>query len=183
MLHDHHPYLGWEALPHVEGCLASGWLVHERSRPRLGVERLELRVVCTSCGAVHHFALDGREGRIEREITTTVRIGFGAAPIRSAGLWLWAGRIPDGGTRPAGYLVTTVKTSPSSRAEVAGSVSRYRTPRGAVRWMAAVGYSPAVTNQEGFRTVRAAASWLAAELSRSAGDGRGAGTPGAEADR
>lgn len=63
-------------------------------------------------------------------------------------------------------MATTVKARPQRRDEIVGAVARYRTVRGAHRWLAAIGYDPAVENQDGFRSAGAAAAWLADRLAR-----------------
>lgn len=132
--------------------------------------RLELRFVCPSCGAAQVLRVDtdtrpdARSGVRLREATSTRRIGYGCPPRRAAGLWLWPVPAPDGSDDPASYVVTTVNDRRERREEIAGAVARYRTARGAHRWLAAVGYDPSVENQDGFRSAGAAAAWLADRL-------------------
>lgn len=167
---DSSPYIGWTPLPHDPGCGQAEWLVHERGRDVLDGSRLDLRFVCPSCGAAHLLRVDTdtrpdtRWGLQVREATTTRRIGYGCPPRRAAGLWLWPAPAPDGSDDPANYVVTTVKARPQRREDVVGAAARYRTARGAHRWLAAVGYDPAVENREGFRSAGAAAGLLADRL-------------------
>lgn len=139
--------------------------------------RLELRFVCSSCGAVHLLRVDtdarpdARWGVRFRKATSTRRIGYGCPPRRAAGLGLWPVPASDGSDDPTSDVVTTVKSRPERREEIAGAVARYRTVRGAHRWLAAVSYDPAVENRDGFRSAGAAAACLAERLTSGA-DGR-----------
>lgn len=193
---DSRPYVGWMSLPHEASCGEPQWLVHERARDVADGTRLELRLGCPSCGAAHLITVesdsrsDARWGVTRRESTSTHRIGFGGAPQRVCGLFLWPGPAPHASAAPASYAVTTVNERPGCREEIAGSVSRYLTPRRAARWIAAVGYDPAVKIRDGFRSARAAAAWLADQLAsglrpetrgpREAGSGPGPARNGAD---
>lgn len=92
---DSRPYIGWTPLPHEPGCGQERWLVHERGRDVLDGSRLELRFVCSSCGAADLMRIDidagpdARWGVRLREATSTRRIGYGYPPRRAASLWLW----------------------------------------------------------------------------------------------
>lgn len=167
------PYVGWTPLPHDPGCTQARWLVHERDREVIDGIRLELRFICPSCGAAHLLRVDtdtrkdAHWGVRLREATTTRRIGYGCPPRRASGLWLW----PEGPSRaphePTSYVVTTTKDRPERKEEIAGALSRYRTPRGAPRWVAIVGYDPALRSRDGYRSAGAAAAWLADQLAGS----------------
>ena len=176
------PYIGWTPLLHADGCRASGWLAHER-RSWDG-RRLELRLVCPGCGAAHVATMGSPAGDVAptRETTTTRRLGFGCPPVRTTGLWLWPGTTGPDAVGPSGYVATMDANRPNGRNAIRGLVSRYRTKRGAIRWAASVDCDPATEARDGFRSVRAAARWLAGRLTGGAvaepdggPDGAGAG--------
>lgn len=167
---DHNPYLDWDRLGHHAGCKSPGFEVHRKLRERLTRDELDIRAVCTSCGAAHLIGVtlpndpDAGYGH-GWEITTTDRLGFGAPPLKVAGLYLWPGPSLDyTDNKPLVYEVTRSADRPQARQDIAGTVSQYVTPRHAHRWRGAAGFSPASASEDGFTTPRAAARWVAGQL-------------------
>ena len=190
---------GWQALAHGAGCAAPSWQVdirrEERYRPRRGgpahscpnadeecghsdrYERITVRAVCTSCGAAR--LISGEEH--SQAYTTTAELGYGSAPIRKAGLWLWPGPPLDSGwldTGPWDYLVTRERVARVTADDVVALVGQGRGPRGGTTWWAVAvpdpngkyGYSPLRharnATDEGARlsSLGAAVRWVAAAL-------------------
>lgn len=200
-------YLGWERLTHARICKKPSWEVDVRTddetryRGRYGEPRpahkcddedcghgnsfaqITVRVVCRSCGIAEVITGEHNDdtGRSTTRIST---LGYGMAPRKVAGLFLWPGqpwlalgRAATGephdflvtATRPAGDLVTA--------ADVVGQITQSRGQRGGVVWNALAVADPAGPYgtyrvreglvafrfcQEGtLRSIAAAAKWIA----------------------
>lgn len=145
-------YLGFVPMTsHRPTCSRAGtslWEVARIHRERLrsqeaGGPRTEttVRMVCTECGVVH---LDRGENWATTG-TTTREIGYGAKPIRCAGLWLHPGPIYPvrDGADPDAYYVTGSPERPADPRDVIGIIGSYQPWDGirnrAVRWWAGVG--------------------------------------------
>lgn len=134
------------------------------------IRRTSLRLSCPECGVIEFHTVDGY---VQRQWSSSAELGYGAAPVRLAGLWLWPGPIGpyDRERGPESYFVTTDNVRPSSPEMVAGSLGwsrNYARTNGAVRWHAGLGchkWGGIVTAAPGpFTSRTAAAKWLAAEL-------------------
>lgn len=142
------------------------------------VRRTTLRLFCPECGTVQFHSTDPEYGLdLAREFTTTAQIGYGSAPVKVAGLYLWPGPLMPYSEKngPETYLVTTDDVRPSSPDMVAGVLGWGRNlerTNGAVRWFAGTGchkwggVEKAAPGKFSSRT--AAAKWLAAELAAAA---------------
>lgn len=190
-IRDHigHQYFGYRPVPgHASECTqgpASRWEVathvdygfgeHDRE-----VRRESLRLTCTECGAVRFYGTTPDFGPgLEVDITTTAGLGFGAAPERVAGVWLWPGPLALYAEKhgPESYLVTAYKVRPSSPGAVVGLIGWGRNlarSNGAVRWHAGVGCTEWGSIKEAapdhFTSKTAAAKWLAGQLESRRGD-------------
>lgn len=151
--------------------------------------KLTVRVVCRSCGRAH--LLTGEyHGQTH---TTTARLGYGLPPRKVAGLWLWPGEphlyvFREESAEPHDFLVTRPGAARVTKDTVVGQVTQWRGKRGGVMWTAAA--VPSVDGpyggglgtirwtqaQENFKTVAAAAKWIAAQLAEDSapqgGEGR-----------
>lgn len=201
-------YLGWNVLAHAQDRRRPQWVVDVRTDAdvfrgrREGpahscpsaydtcghgerYERSTLRMVCRACGTAHILA-----GELHHvECTTTARLGYGQAPRKVSGLWLWPGdpwlsfgRMSS--DEPHDFLVTRPGVARVADADVVGQIMQGRGKRGGVVWTAAV--VPAAGSEygkygvgrirfeavsEGLRSVPAAAKWIAAHP---VGSGEGA---------
>jgi hypothetical protein len=145
-------YFGFTPMTsHRETCSRSGtnlWEVSRIHRERLRSQETggpytetAIRMVCTECGVVHldHGENWGTQG------TTTREIGYGAKPIRCAGLWLHPGPIYPyrDDTDPETYYATGSPERPTEPRDVIGIIGWYRpfngSRHGAVRWWAGIG--------------------------------------------
>lgn len=134
-----------------------------------------VRIVCRSCGVAHEIA-----GELTGRTTTSTRaLGYGLPPRKVAGLFLHPGEpflaygraVSD---EPHDFVVTRDKTERVTADNVFGTISQHRGKRGAVQWTALAvpdpdgqyGYGRPVRfahAREAFRTVAAAAKWIAAQ--------------------
>lgn len=170
-------YLGFTPIPHKPSCSRAGtgmWEVARLHRTQLGPEgpytETVIRMMCTECGVVHldHCRLSGTS------TVTVAETGYGAEPIKAAGLWLHPG--PVGNKRPRElapelYYVTGSRKPPRDHSEVIGIIGWTRpwmgTRHGAVRWWAGLGITlkgSAVTlapETPRLRSRTAAARWVA----------------------
>lgn len=188
-------YLDWEALAHGPGCRYPQWSVDlsteynafrgrrerpEHSCPNEGcghadrMDRTTVRIVCVSCGVA--FLLSGESADQQR--SSTEEVGFGQAPRRVAGLYLWPGEPLLHGwgtgvdTGPWGWLVTRNRVARVRAADVVGEIACSRGPRGGSQFAALAGPSPKGTYGhphvrytdavDGLKSVAAAAKWIAA---------------------
>lgn len=141
------------------------------------IRQTSLRLHCPECGAVQFFR---SPGHLERRLESSARIGFGSAPERLAGLWLWAGPelLPGAGYGPDAYYVTTHKIRPHRPAQVAGVIGQGRSSaraNAATRWYASLGCNDYGSGmqagpEEGFKTRGGAAKWIAGQLETRRGD-------------
>ncbi|MCX4787663.1 hypothetical protein OG369_16160 [Streptomyces sp. NBC_01221] len=182
-------YLGWRELGHGPDCPRPSWTVdvrddehyrstyggavarhscpnedcdHDGSYPRTTV-----RVVCRTCHAAH--VISGESGSSRR--TTTRSTGFGEAPRRVAGLYLWPGQ-PWFDDDPHEFLVTRSKPERVRPADVVGKIHEGRGPRGGKQFSAVALPRPNGTYgigtlrwarvKEGLPSCSAAAKWIAA---------------------
>lgn len=189
-------YLGWDLLAHRPECKRPSWTVELRDDHR-GFRRTyegpghscpnedcghdnrytetTVRIVCSSCGSAH--LLHGEDLKVTT--TSTAHLGYGLAPRKVAGLYLWPGEpwlyigraVSD---EPHDFLVTRNRVQRVSEADVAGTITQARGRRGGVLWSAA-----AVPSAEGpygissvrfarvaenLRSVAAAAKWISGQL-------------------
>lgn len=139
------------------------------------VRHENIRLTCTECGAVKFYRTGhpdyGPGLKIDR--TSTAELGFGAAPERVAGVWLWPGPLALYAEKhgPESYLVTAYKVRPSSPGAVVGLVGWARNlarSNGAIRWYAGLGCTEWGSIKEAapdhFTSRTAAAKWLAGQL-------------------
>ncbi|WP_432589969.1 hypothetical protein ABVG11_34405 [Streptomyces sp. HD1123-B1] len=202
-------YLDWTALTHRPDCCRPAWEVdvrtdrtgrdlrsygEESSRAhscpdedcdhRNTFDQTTVRVVCRSCGLAHLIRGEHTEDTGSSSMSTTC-LGFGMAPRRVAGLYLWPGEpwlaygraVSD---EPHDFVVTRTRVDRVAAQDVAGEITQGRGKRGGVVWSAATLPNPdgryglqhvrfdQVT--EGLRSVAAAAKWIAAQLASSGGD-------------
>lgn len=139
-------------------------------------EETTVRIVCSSCGIAHTIKgeLTGRGlGPVEH-------IGYGLPPRKVVGLFLYPGepflsygRLAS--SEPFDFVVTREQVDRVNEEHVFGLISQARGKRGAVQWSALAvpdpdgqyGYGRPVRfarGQEAFKTVTAAAKWIAAQL-------------------
>lgn len=176
-------YFGYRPVPgHTDECSqgpASRWEVATHVEYRLGdddqeIRRESLRLTCTECGAVRVYSTNPEFGLgLEVDRTNTAELGYGAAPERVAGVWLWPGPLALYAEKhgPESYLVTAYKVRPSSPGAVVGLIGWGRNlsrSNGAVRWHAGVGCTEWGSIKEEapdyFTSKTAAAKWLAGQL-------------------
>ncbi|MFF0626738.1 hypothetical protein [Streptomyces sp. NPDC004296] len=201
-------YLGWQLLQHAASCTRPAWVIDTKTtrgyRDRLPgesqhgcpdvdcghtdwFEHTSVRILCRSCGTVRTF-----EGELHtlggRLVENT---GYGAAPTRAAGLWLYPGPplVIGVGEEPYDHLVTREKVDRLAPHHVVGKIVRGRGPRGGTAYSAALqnpdttGAARAYADRHGdidlpwlavsgeltFKTVTAAAKWIAARLEEHSG--------------
>lgn len=148
-------YLGWTPYTHTLDCPAPTWdtveLRHDEGGHPLtmGAEphacpndmcdhnatfpRVRVRLLCRDCETVH--LLDG-EG-LTQATTTTAATGWGQAPIRASGVWLWPGRPAIPGGDPSQYLVTR-QPQALTPATLCGIITGYHDADTSRRWLAGV---------------------------------------------
>ncbi|MGW9067932.1 hypothetical protein ACWGQT_00570 [Streptomyces yangpuensis] len=189
-------YLGWESFSHAKDCKNPREETLWRSNPAyLGREggpkhtcaneycdhqdrydKLEVRILCRSCGVVRE--LSGVHHGYGTTLTAV--IGYGLAPTRASGLWLYPGEklFRDTLGDPWDYMVSEKKLERLREADVVGVIGQGRGKRGAVLWSAAAHpifrpshferSTPDVTyrtkTDQTFKTITAAARWIAARL-------------------
>lgn len=194
-------HLEWQPFAHRPDCAKPVWEVDQQTvsdklRPRREgpehecpnegcghgdhYDRITVRMVCRSCGTVHLISAEEHSNRT----TTTARIGYGQAPKRVGGLWLYPGPPlldwQDAG--PGAYLCAREKVDRLSKDDIVGAVVEGRGKRGATVWHAVIGpdFKPPARGLSGyanwaknsgdksFPTVAAAAKWVTAELEAAA---------------
>lgn len=139
------------------------------------VRHENLRLTCTECSAVRFYRSGypdyGLGLKIDR--TTTDEVGFGSAPERVAGMWLWPGPLATYAEKhgPESYFVTAYKVRPSSPGAVVGIIGWSKNlsrSNGALRWRAGIGCTDWGSIKEAapdyFTSKTAAAKWVAAQL-------------------
>ncbi|MCT9092622.1 hypothetical protein N4G70_27690 [Streptomyces sp. ASQP_92] len=187
-------YLGWTDLPHGPGCAFSSWAVDiredEHFRSSYGgattrhtcpdedcdhgrsYARTTVRVVCLSCHCAHLISGES----ISSQAATTKATGFGEAPRKVAGLYLWPGE-PWFDDEPHEFLVTHDKPKRVQASNVIGSIHEGRGPRGGKQFSATAlpatngtyGYGKLRWSraEKGFTSLYAAAKWIAAQAPES----------------
>jgi len=147
-------YFGWNPLAHAEGCTNPVWtdadvLHSEGIRPGITADhhhdcthddcghadtftRVQLRLLCRTCGTVHTISGES----LAHVISHTSATGWGQAPRQIGALWLWPGRPVLPGGEPHQYLVTR---QPETVTEdtLYGLITRYRDADQTPRWIAA----------------------------------------------
>ncbi|MFD5424822.1 hypothetical protein [Streptomyces sp. NPDC127084] len=187
-------YLGWRELPHGPACPRPSWTVDvredEHCRSSYGgaterhtcpnedcdhggsYPRTAVRVVCLACHVAH--VISGESGGNHR--TTTRETGFGEAPRKAAGLYLWPGQ-PWFDAEPHEFLVTRGKPRRLTASDVVGEIHEGRGPRGGKQFSAVAMPTPNGTYgigairweraRDGFPSCSAAAKWIAAQTRES----------------
>jgi hypothetical protein len=195
-------HLGWRPFGHRPDCAQPSWEVtqqHEsdaRRTLRGGPEhacpnedcghsahydKVTVRVLCRSCDTVHLISGEEHTSRS----TTTASTGYGQAPRKAAGLWLYPGPPlldwRDAG--PGGYLCSLAKVERLTQDDIVGAIGEGRGARGATTWSAgalptwnppAAGRAdlfPTWARGSGdttFKTVAAAAKWVKAQVDEDA---------------
>lgn len=208
-------YLGWERLAHRSNCKKPSWDVDVRTgsetRYRGGYgearpahkcgdeycahgnsfEQITVRVVCRSCGTAEVITGEHTEDT-GRTTTAAASLGYGLAPRKVAGLYLWPGEpwLPYGravSEEPYDFLITASRPAGDvvTAADVAGQITQSRGKRGGVVWNVLAVADPAGPygahgvrdghvafrfRQEGtLRSVVAAAKWIAGQLAEAGG--------------
>jgi len=206
-------YFGWDTFEHGDGCARPVWEVQHRVDQRVRPDTHEcvvegcdghlreysvvsVRMVCRSCEVAHVVRGEG----YDVATTTTAKLGYGCAPVKAHGLYLYASRpllyALDPG--PAGYLVTARKVTTPDPGDVVGIIGQSRGPRGGMQWWAGAdmtiepafvtdyysrGYPRvhAEQKQDGFRSQRSAARWIANLIHNATSEGVSTlGEPSAE---
>ncbi|MFI9311240.1 hypothetical protein [Streptomyces triculaminicus] len=200
-------HLDWQPFRHRSDCTKPVWEVDQQResdarRPRRDgpehecpngecghgahYDRITVRVLCRSCGTVHLISGEEHTSRT----TTTARTGYGQAPKKVGGLWLYPGPpLLDlrEYTSPGAYLCSQEKVDRLSEDDIVGVVSEGRGKRGGTVWYAAVGpdFKPGALGLPGFAiwaknsgdkpftTVAAAAKWVKAEVAAAADEKEG----------
>ncbi|MEU2155452.1 hypothetical protein ABZ532_10625 [Streptomyces sp. NPDC019396] len=187
-------YLGWRELAHGADCPRPSWTVdvredeHHRSSYGGATERhacpnedcdhsgsyprSTMRVVCLACHVAHVISGESVSSRS----TSTRATGFGEAPRKVAGFYLWPGQ-PWFDDEPHEFLVSRARPQRLTAADVVGEICEGRGPRGGKRFSAAALPSPNgeygirtlrwSRAQEGFISCSAAAKWIEAQTPES----------------
>lgn len=195
-------YLGWQTFRHRPDCARPVWEVDQQSEPdkrrdrRGGPEhscpnedcghhnhydKVTVRVLCRSCGTVRQISGEEHSTRT----TTTASTGYGQAPKRLGGLWLYPGPplldFMDAG--PSAYLCSLQKVDRLTEKDIVGGIGEGRGPRGGTIWSAGAlpTFEPSVTGRAApyptwakasgdkkFTTIAAAAKWVKAEVDAAA---------------
>lgn len=164
-------YLGWEPLTHTIDCTNPAWddveiRRTEGIRPQsTGADhhtcghpncehgdtfgRVQVRMVCRGCGTVRIISGEG----LTEVYSTTQNTGWGQAPTRCGGVWLWPGRPAAPGADPHEYLVT-LQGSVVNRATLYGIITGYRDSSGNRQWMAGAEPDPDGAHQVSTLRVR-----------------------------
>ena len=146
-------YLGWQPLTHTVDCANPTWDTVEARYDTGGriftqgaehhacategcshadtFGRVQLRLLCRDCQTVHIISGEG----LGAQCTTTALTGWGQAPRKLAGLWLWPGKPADAKHQPHAYLVTREHAQPTE-ANLYGIITRYRDAEGTPWWIA-----------------------------------------------
>ncbi|MEU3253170.1 hypothetical protein [Streptomyces sp. NPDC006997] len=140
---------------------------------------ITVRIVCRSCGTAEVITGEKNDDT-GRSSTSTAFLGYGLPPRKVAGLFLWPGapffsygRLTT--TEPHDFLVTADRVDRVEKKAVAGQITQTRGKRGGVVWSAAAVQSESgpygagmglrwAHAEEGFKTITAAAKWIAARL-------------------
>ncbi|MFD4895765.1 hypothetical protein ACFWNL_35945, partial [Kitasatospora sp. NPDC058397] len=144
-------YFGWSDLTHLPGCRRPAWQIatkhtperegghgcpaedcgHDGKRPRV-----EVRAVCGSCGVAHVIAGEALSSRTTHAAT----LGYGTAPRKAGGLWLYAGppRVAVEEAQPDAYLVTREKVARVRPEDVVGLITKTTGKLGGIAYTASV---------------------------------------------
>ncbi|MFE3855227.1 hypothetical protein ACFXPN_29350 [Streptomyces griseorubiginosus] len=149
-------YFGWNPLAHAEGCTNPVWddaqtMHSEGIRPCAGsdqphgcvkgddcthrdtFDRVQLRLLCTTCGIVH--TLSGES--LVHVISHTSATGWGQPPIQMGEVWLWPGRrSATAASEPHQFLVTR-QAATVTRETLYGIITSYLDSEYKPRWIAA----------------------------------------------
>ncbi|MFI5703651.1 hypothetical protein ACIA78_26840 [Streptomyces xanthochromogenes] len=187
-------YLGWAELTHGPDCARPSWTVDVREDEHFrgsyggsparhtcpdedcdhgrSYARTAVRVACVSCHRAHLISGES----INSQATTTKATGFGEAPRKVAGLYLWPGE-PWFDDEPHEFLVTQYRPKRPRASDVIGSIHEGRGPRGGKQFSAAAlstangmyGYGKLRWSraEKGFTSLSAAAKWIAVQVPES----------------
>jgi hypothetical protein len=185
-------YFAWSQPGHHQGCKRPVWEVdtridHDAWHHRGGggdhscpnedcghandYSALSIRLVCRCCEAVYLY-----RGEFEATAaTTTRRTGFGQAPRRVGGIWLYPGPpLLHDDSEPYEYLCALRRVDRLQPTDVVGCLGQRQGRRGAVLWTAGalpelrdsrsnsrpfLSYT-VLTGDVAFRTTTAAAKWV-----------------------
>ncbi|WP_326780400.1 hypothetical protein OG481_09650 [Streptomyces longwoodensis] len=182
-------YFGWNPLSHAPGCERPVWddaQVLHTAGVRPGTygaehhdcshadcshgdrfERVQLRLLCRTCGTV--CTISGES--LMQVISHTAATGWGQAPLELGGVWLWPGRPAIEGGEPYQYLVTRDASRTVSRDTLYGIISGYFNASGTKLWVAGARPDPDGAHQistlrwrhasPGYEDLAAAAAWIA----------------------
>ncbi|WP_455355909.1 hypothetical protein [Streptomyces sp. SYSU K217416] len=195
-------HLDWRPFRHRPDCAKPVWEVDQQSEPdkrrdrRGGPEHLcpneecghhghydkvTVRVLCRSCGTVHLISGEEHTSRT----TTTASTGYGQAPKKAGGLWLYPGPplLDWRNAGPSGYLCSLEKVERLTQDDIVGAIGEGRGARGGTTWSAGAlpTWKPSVIGRPDpfptwargsgdttFKTVAAAAKWVKAEVDAAA---------------
>lgn len=184
-------YLGWHRLAHAPDCARPSWTIDLRvddgHRSSYGSARanhtcldedcdhgsafpqVTVRVVCACCHLAHVIRGEGHS----QHHTTTRTTGVGEAPHTVSSLHLWPG-VSWFDDKPHQWLATRSAPATIQPADVIGEIHEERGPRGGARYVALAlpdAEGPYGLDRlrwrlarDGFRSLTAAAKWLAARL-------------------
>jgi hypothetical protein len=146
-------YFGWSTPAHAPDCPRPVWDVdtmeHDASRERHGAgdhkcrnrecnhggtyTAMTFRFVCRSCERAYLY----RTEVTKPDITTTREIGYGAAPIKAGGLWLYPGsQLLFGDAMPYDYLCTCERVDRLQPEDVVGYLVQNVGKRNGTVWQA-----------------------------------------------
>jgi len=148
-------YFGWNPLAHAEGCTHPLWddaqVMHsEGLRPGINAdehhacangicthadtfERVQLRLLCTTCGTVHTISGES----LVHVISHTSATGWGQPPIQMGEVWLWPGRrSATAASEPHQFLVPR-EAATVTRETLYGIITSYLDSEYKPRWIAA----------------------------------------------
>jgi hypothetical protein len=187
-------YLGWSRLDHPADCPRPTWdvveILHDEGGRivQTGAEhhacandtcshadsfgRVRLRLLCRDCGSVRTITGEG----LTQVCTHISLTGWGQAPRRVGGVWLWPGQPPAPGREPHDYLVTREQVDAVTTESLYGIITRYRDAEGTPRWIAGALPDPDGAHQvhslrwrhrsTGLADLDAAAAWIAGAETR-----------------
>lgn len=187
-------YLGWQPLSHTVDCPQPTWDVVEERRDEgarivsTGAEhhgcpndvcshddtftRVQLRLLCHDCGTVRTVTGES----LTHMVSSVTDSGWGQAPTKNHGLWLWPGQPVIQGGEARDYLVTREQAATVTTENLYGIITRYRDASGAPLWIA--GALPDTNGAHQVHSLRwryssnglddldAAAAWIAAAETR-----------------
>ncbi|WP_392967266.1 hypothetical protein [Streptomyces sp. LN245] len=147
-------YLGWSPLDHPADCPKPTWDVVEIRHDeggrivQTGAEhhacandtcshadsfgRVQLRLLCRDCGSIRTITGEG----LTQVPSTVADSGWGLAPRKVSGVWLWPGQPAAPGSEPHDYLVTRSRAAAVTTESLYGIITRYRDASGTPCWIA-----------------------------------------------